>query len=158
MRKIAAALLLILLISLAVTWLRDTGVPLIRRRLLFSSPGRSKPLLSPDGTRLSFLAVRKLKVNVWVAPPNNWRAAVAVTSDSTKGVGRYFWAHTNDHILYLQDQDGDVRYRRQCFPGALDFAQDGLAVGFPTRDRRTNLMTASPQGGFRPGRTPWPSS
>ncbi len=111
MRKIAVTLLLIFLILLAVPWLRDEEEPLIPRRLLFSSPGRSSPLLSPDGTKLSFLAVRKFKVNVWVAPPNDWRAAVAVTSDSTKGVPRYFWAHTNDHILYLQDQEGDEDWR-----------------------------------------------
>ena len=111
MRKIAAALLLILLVSLAVTWLRDEEEPLIPRRLLFGSPGRSGPLLSPDGTKLSFLAVRRFKVNVWVAPPNDWRAARAVTTDSTDGVHRYFWAYTNDHILYLQDRDGDEDWR-----------------------------------------------
>ena len=111
MRKIAVFLLLIVLVWLAVIWVRDEGVPLIPRRLLFGSPGRSGPLLSPDGTWLSFLAVHGIKVNVWVAPPGDWRAARAVTSDSTEGVTRYFWAYTNDHILYLQDRDGDENWR-----------------------------------------------
>ena len=107
MRKIAAALLLILLIWLAVIWVREEEEPLVPRRLLFSSPGRSKPLLSPDGSWLSYRAVHGFKVNVWVAPPNDWRAARVVTRDSTKGVHRYYWAYTNDHILYLQDRHGD---------------------------------------------------
>ena len=111
MRKIAAALLLIFLILLAVPWLREEEEPLIPRRLLFGSPGRSGARLSPDGSWLSYRAVHGVKVNVWVAPPNDWRAARAVTSDSTRGVHRYYWAYTNDHILYLQDQDGDEDWR-----------------------------------------------
>lgn len=114
MRKIAAALLLIVLVWLAVIWVRDEGVPLIPRRLLFGSPGRSAPLLSPDGAWLSFRAVYGVKVNVWVAPPGDWRVARAVTSDSTKGVTRYHWAYTSDHILYLQDREGDENWRLYC--------------------------------------------
>ena len=110
MRKIAAGLLLILLISLVITWVREE-VPLIPRLLLFASPGRSKPLLSPDGTWLSFRAVHGVKVNVWVAPPGDWRSARAVTRDSTEGVYRYYWAYTNEHILYLQDRAGDEDLR-----------------------------------------------
>ena len=110
MRKITAALLLILLISLVITWVRQE-VHLIPGLLLFSSPGRSRPLLSPDGTWLSFLAVHEGRVNVWVAPAGDWRAARPVTSDTTEGVHRYFWAYTNDHILYLQDRAGDENWR-----------------------------------------------
>ena len=68
MRKITAALLLILLISLVIIWVREE-VPLIPRLLLFSSPGRSRPLPSPDGTWLSFLAVHEVKVTCgWRRP------------------------------------------------------------------------------------------
>lgn len=110
MRKIAAGLLVILLIWLVITSVPDE-VPLIPRLPLFCSPGRSRPLLSPDGTWLSFLAVHGVKVNVWVAPPGDWRSARAVTSDSTESIYRYYWAYTNDHILYLQDRAGDGDHR-----------------------------------------------
>ena len=110
MRKITAALVLVLLITLVITWVREE-VPLIPRLLLFASPGRSRPLLSPDGTWLSFLAAHEGKVNVWVAPAGDWRAARPVTSDTTEGVHRYFWAYTNDHLLYLQDRAGDENWR-----------------------------------------------
>ena len=111
MRRIAVFLLLTLLVWLAVIWVREEGVPLIPRRLLFGSPGRSRPLLSPDGAWLSFRAVYGVKVNVWVAPPDDWRSARAVTNDSTEGVHHYYWAYTSDHILYLQDRDGDEDWR-----------------------------------------------
>ena len=110
MRKIAAALVLVLLITLVITWVRKE-VPLIPRLLLFASPGRSRPLLSPDGTSLSFLAVHEGKLNLWVAPAGDWRAARPVTSDTTEGVHHYFWAYTNDHLLYLQDRAGDENWR-----------------------------------------------
>ena len=110
MRKITAALVLVLLITLVITWVREE-VPLIPRLLLFASPGRSRPLLSPDGTWLSFRAAHEGKVNVWVAPAGDWRAARPVTSDTTEGVHRYFWAYTNDHLLYLQDRAGDENWR-----------------------------------------------
>ena len=50
-------------------------------------------------------------MNVWVAPAGDWRAARAVTSDTTEGVHHYYWAYTNDHILYLQDRAGDEDWR-----------------------------------------------
>lgn len=56
MRKLAVFLLLVLLVWLALIWIREEGVPLGPRRL-FDSPGRSGPLLSPDGTWLSLRAV-----------------------------------------------------------------------------------------------------
>ncbi len=54
MRKLAVFLLLVLLVWLALIWMREEGVPLNPRRLPFGSPGRSAPLLGPAGTWLSF--------------------------------------------------------------------------------------------------------
>ena len=69
MRKIAVFLLLVLLVWLALIWMREEGVPLNPRRLPFGSPDRSAPLLGPDGTWLSFRGMHGVKVKVWVAPP-----------------------------------------------------------------------------------------
>ena len=61
MRKIAVFLLLVLLVWLALIWMREEGVPLNPRRLPFGSPDRSG--------WLSFRGVHGFEVNVWVAPP-----------------------------------------------------------------------------------------
>ena len=69
MRKLAVFLLLVLLVWLALIWVREEGVPLIPRRLPSGSPDRSAPLLGPDATWLSFRGMHGFKVKVWVAPP-----------------------------------------------------------------------------------------
>ena len=50
-------------------------------------------------------------MNVWVAPLDDLSAAEPVTQETTNGVRDYFWAFTNNHILYEQDTDGDENWR-----------------------------------------------
>jgi dipeptidyl aminopeptidase/acylaminoacyl peptidase len=83
---------------------------LIPRRLLFDNPDRSAPQISPDGKHLSYLAAVDGVMNVWVAPLDRPGGARPVTKDKKRGVRTYFWAYTNDRILYLQDSDGDENW------------------------------------------------
>jgi len=41
---------------------------LIPRRVLFGNPERISPHLSPDGTRLAWIAPHEEVLNVWIAP------------------------------------------------------------------------------------------
>ena len=50
-------------------------------------------------------------LNVWVGPANSPEAALPVTNDTYRGIRSYGWAYTNQHILYLQDQNGDENWR-----------------------------------------------
>ena len=50
-------------------------------------------------------------LNVWVAATNAPEAATPVTQDTGRGIRRFFWAYTNDHLLYLQDQGGDENWK-----------------------------------------------
>jgi hypothetical protein len=43
-------------------------VELIPGRVLFGNPEEAKPRLSPDGTRLAWIAPHRGVLNVWVAP------------------------------------------------------------------------------------------
>ena len=43
-------------------------VDLIPRDVLFGNPERISPQVSPDGTRLAWIAPREGVLNVWVAP------------------------------------------------------------------------------------------
>jgi dipeptidyl aminopeptidase/acylaminoacyl peptidase len=83
---------------------------LIARKLLFGNPDKAGPQLSPDGKRLAFLAPVNGVLNVWVGPATEPDKAKPVTADKKRGIRIYFWAYTNEHVLYLQDSDGDENY------------------------------------------------
>ncbi len=88
----------------------QTKRTLIPRQVLFSNPDRASPQLSPDGTRIGYLAPVNDVLNVWAGPAGNPEAAKPVTNDTGRGIHIYFWAYTNNHILYLQDRNGDENW------------------------------------------------
>ncbi len=84
--------------------------------MLFGNPERVNPQLSPDGTRLAWLAPSEGVLNVWLAPVSpqtgvGWGEAEAVTDDKDRGIRMFAWAHDNKHLLYLQDTGGDENWR-----------------------------------------------
>lgn len=83
------------------------SVPLIPREHFFGNPEKARARISPDGTRLAFLAPVDGVINVWVAPADDLDAARAVTADTHRGVRNFRWAYTNRHLLYSKDNDGD---------------------------------------------------
>ena len=85
--------------------------PLIPREVLFGNPDKALARLSPDGTRISYLAPVDGVMNVWVGPADDPDSAEPVTNDTYRGISSYFWAYTNEHILYLQDQAGEENWR-----------------------------------------------
>jgi dipeptidyl aminopeptidase/acylaminoacyl peptidase len=85
--------------------------PLISRDLLFGNPDRITTRISPDGLNISFLAPVNGVLNVWVGPAADPEKARPVTNDTHRGIRSYLWAFTNEHILYLQDRDGDENWR-----------------------------------------------
>ena len=82
-------------------------IPLISRKILFGNPERAQARISPDGTRLAYLAPSDGVLNVWVGTVEAPREARPVTTDRHRGIRSFFWACTNRHILYSQDNDGD---------------------------------------------------
>jgi dipeptidyl aminopeptidase/acylaminoacyl peptidase len=100
------------------------GVPLIPRTALFGNPEKSSPRISPDGKRLAFLAPVDGVMNVWVGPADDPAAAKAVTEDKKRGIRAYFWAYTNEHVLYVQDQNGDENWHVYAVSLADNTTQD----------------------------------
>lgn len=87
-----------------------TQVPLIPRNVLFGNPDKANPQISPDGSRLAFLAPTDGVLNVWVGriDRDDYKP---ITHDTDRGVRVYFWAHDGRHILFLQDVGGDENWR-----------------------------------------------
>ena len=84
---------------------------LIPRDVLFGNPERAAPSISPDGTRLGFVAPVDGVLNVWVGPLDDPSAAEPVTFDRGHGVSVYRFAHDDRTLLYLRDTDGDENWR-----------------------------------------------
>jgi len=88
------------------------SVPLVPREVLFGNPEKVQPRISPDGTRLAYIAPLNGVLNVWVggvgAPEDSFRA---VTNDTDRGIRAFFWGQDNARILYVQDMGGDENWR-----------------------------------------------
>jgi dipeptidyl aminopeptidase/acylaminoacyl peptidase len=84
--------------------------PLISRDVLFGNPERTSPRLSPDGTRLAWLAPDKKNVlQVWVKTVGKDDEKM-VTADRKRGIRQYFWTEDNRTLIYMQDNDGDENF------------------------------------------------
>jgi dipeptidyl aminopeptidase/acylaminoacyl peptidase len=97
-----------ILVLLASPVVRAELPPLITREVLFGNAEREWPALSPDGTRLAWLAPDTNNVmQVWVKTVDKDDGRI-VTADKKRGIGNYFWAKDNRTLLYTQDNDGDA--------------------------------------------------
>jgi dipeptidyl aminopeptidase/acylaminoacyl peptidase len=110
------SLVLVALASAFIAWVppqeaKTPQTPLIPRDVFFGNPDKAAPQISPDGTRLAFLAPVNGVLNVWVGPLADPNAAKPVTNDTKRGIRRYQWAFNNTHIIYLQDTGGDENWR-----------------------------------------------
>ena len=86
-------------------------IPLISRSILFGNPDKAAVKLSPDGAQIAYLAPLDGVLNVWVAPRDQIGAARAITHDTGRGIRFYAWAYSSQHILYIQDKNGDENWR-----------------------------------------------
>jgi dipeptidyl aminopeptidase/acylaminoacyl peptidase len=96
--------------SSAPVKVRTRTAGLIPRDVLFGNPERSSPQISPDGTKLAWLAPDQDVLNVWVRTFGKSDDR-AVTSDRKRGIRSYFWQQDSQHVLYVQDSGGDENWR-----------------------------------------------
>ncbi|HLY06677.1 MAG TPA: hypothetical protein VKR31_13110, partial [Rhizomicrobium sp.] len=97
------ALLLCALVTAAPAVAQDALIP---RQVLFGNPERTAAQVSPDGTRISFLAPRDGVMNVWVAPIGGIAKAKPVTAEKDRPIRQYLWSQDSRYILYVQDKGG----------------------------------------------------
>lgn len=90
---------------------RTNGLPsYIPLDVLFGNPSRSNPQISPDGTRLAYLAPVDGVLNVWLGDVGADNSK-PITKDSSRDIRTYFFAYDNEHLAYLQDKNGDENWR-----------------------------------------------
>ncbi|MFF2852562.1 S9 family peptidase [Streptomyces sp. NPDC058001] len=82
--------------------------PYIPAETFFADPEFSGASISPDGTRLAYLAPMHGRTNVWVRGIDEDHAdAECVTHDARRGIKTYYWTDDPRWLLYLQDTDGN---------------------------------------------------
>ena len=74
----------------------------------FAEPQFAVPMISPDGTRIAYLAPHRGRRNIWVRGVDQTHDdAVPVTHDTRRGITTYYWTDDPRWLLYLQDTDGN---------------------------------------------------
>ena len=84
--------------------------PLIPLEHFFDNPERTGAKISPDGTRLSYLAPEEGRLNVWVRSVAGDDEPVCVTHDHVRGIRGHSWSRDSARILYAQDQGGNENF------------------------------------------------
>jgi dipeptidyl aminopeptidase/acylaminoacyl peptidase len=80
---------------------------LVPREIFFGNPSRIQGRVSPDGTKMSFLAPVDGVLNLWVGPLGDFDAAKPITQDTGSGIDSHQWALNSSNVLYIQDTGGD---------------------------------------------------
>lgn len=114
---------------------------MIPRDALFGNPDKISTRISPNGSGLSFLAPYDGVLNVWVGPADSPQDAKPVTNDTHRGIRSYGWAYTNQHILYLQDRNGDENWRIYC----VNLSSGKISDLTPFEGVRAEIRSLSPK-------------
>lgn len=78
---------------------------------LFAPPARAQASISPDGTRIAYLAPWRDRLNIWIQDVDDLDGEPRrVTADSTRSIIHYEWTRDSRWLLYLQDTGGDENW------------------------------------------------
>lgn len=113
-----AGVIAALSLSLAATACQDSdragaasGADLIPRAALFGDPAAASAAINPAGNTIAYLAPSNGYLNIWTMRADTLRDATPLTQDRTRGIRKFTWAETGNHILYQQDAAGDENWR-----------------------------------------------
>ncbi len=123
----------------------DTTLPQrISVEEFFSPPERAGATISPDGTRIAYLAPWRNRLNIWVQDLDGLSEPRCVTADETRSVYLYSWTHDSQHLLYMQDTGGDENWHLH----RVDLDEPGSAAvdltPFPNTRVSYELLKARP--------------
>jgi dipeptidyl aminopeptidase/acylaminoacyl peptidase len=82
------------------------------RRIFFDNSDYVSVRLSPDGEFLAYVAPLGGVRNLWIAPAAAPKQGKPLTRVVERDISTNFrWAHTNRHLVFFQDRDGDENWR-----------------------------------------------
>jgi dipeptidyl aminopeptidase/acylaminoacyl peptidase len=103
------------------------------RAIFFGNPDRTRVRISPDGTKIAYLANENGVLNVVVAKSDDPTQTTVVTHVTKRNVHSYEWSMDSKTIVYAVDENGDENWwlRAASADGKNDRAlvgQDGVRV------------------------------
>jgi dipeptidyl aminopeptidase/acylaminoacyl peptidase len=132
--------LLLSLLFLTSARLRAELPPQIPREVIFGNPQKQLPSVSPDGRHLAYLAPEKGVLNVWVRTIGKQDDRPA-TRETHRPIFLYRWAEDGEHLLYLQDSDGDENWHVY----SVDLKDDITRDLTPFRGVKAQNLLTSPK-------------
>ncbi|MGW5387749.1 alpha/beta fold hydrolase [Nocardia sp. NPDC003963] len=89
----------------------DTTLPkFIAVQDFFGPPVRTGASISPDGSRIAYLAPWRNRLNVWIENTDGTGEPRCVTADANRSVQEYHWTDDPRWLLYTQDSNGDENW------------------------------------------------
>jgi len=116
------------------TTLLAEPAPLIPMQDFFRNPEQTGYQISPDGTKLSWLAPFENRLNVHVQTIGE-EAVTRITEETDRDIYSYFWV-SNERIVYLQDDGGDEN--THVFAVNIDGSDFAALTPFP--EVRVNVV------------------
>ncbi|PSL00549.1 dipeptidyl aminopeptidase/acylaminoacyl peptidase [Murinocardiopsis flavida] len=113
----------------------------------FGPPERAAARISPDGTRIAYLAPWRNRLNVWVQDLDGGAEPRCVTADETRSVTTHQWGDDPRWLLYTQDSGGDENWHLY----RVDLDDPGSAAVDLTPFPGARVLGFEPSPG-RPGR------
>jgi dipeptidyl aminopeptidase/acylaminoacyl peptidase len=103
---------------------------LVDRRVFFDNPDYRSVYISPDGEHIAYLAPLGGVSNLWVAPAADPQSGRPLTHAGNRNLGGNFrWAHTNRHIVFFQEHEGDENWRAS----SVDIGDGAIRLLTPER-------------------------
>ncbi len=84
--------------------------PLISVEDFFNPPQRAGAAISPDGTRIAYLAPWQNRLNIWVQGVDGTDEPRCVTADEDRSVYIFSWTQDSRWLLYMQDEGGNEHW------------------------------------------------
>lgn len=94
---------------------KDPTTPLIPRTALFGNPEKMDPRISPDGTKIAYLAPldasdEKSIVNIWVRSTSG-NDDYPITEYTDRAPKSFAWSQDGSRILFVKDNQGDENWK-----------------------------------------------
>ncbi len=114
---------------------------LIPRSKLFGNADVMMPKISPNGNWISYLAPDKGVINLWLSSARKFSDAKVLTHDKHRGIPFFDWAFTNQHLIYIQDQNGDENWQIHVID--IETAEDKNLT--PIKNVNARIVSLSPK-------------
>lgn len=107
---------------------------------LFGYPERDLPQFSPNGAFFTFVAPDgDTPPTLWIAQDPH-ASATCLLPSNTHPLTQYAWAHTNEHIIFLRDHEGDENWQLHV----LDITTGEATNIMPRATMRVQSFATSP--------------